>query len=640
MTTPALLPAVRAQLVIARQQLLRREAPTDPFDRVLAALDRRGCRIVRSSDSQVMAQCPAHDDRQPSLSITRAPENGRVLVRCFAGCPAEAIVRALGLRMRDLFPASRPLTLAELADEKGLPIEFLRDGFGVRDTPQGVTIPYYDTKGNVVATKLRMRAGDERRFSWPARLPLMPYGLNLLSAAREAGVLWIAEGETDTWTLLIHGLPTLGLPGASTVRTLQLAYLDGVARIVVAKHRDAGGERFVESLRKRLFDFDWSGEFLVVESPVGKDVNDLHVDNPETFRERLKEATDAARPIAIDRAQANGPVLVRLSDVAPERIEWLWRQRLAVGKLHLLIGDPGLGKSLVTCDLAARITRGTRWPDGEPAPEGDVLILAAEDNPADTIRPRIEKFGGDVSRVQILQGIWRDNAERLFSLTTDLSDLETAIRDTQARFIVLDPLNAYIGSGVDTYRDDVVKRLLAPLTTLASATGACIVGICHLTKNRERGAIHRAQGSVAWVGSARLVLALGKDPGDDQRRLLVGVKSNLAALPAGLAFTITDGPTLNWAAEPVTMDADTLLGALETPAARSAQREAEALLRDLLAGGPVAASDVLKAGRVNGLSETALFLARKSLGIRSVRQGGFGSQGAWVWSMATAPEQK
>src|SRR6185503_8986177 len=143
----------------------------------------------------------------------------------------------------------------------------------------------------------------------------------------------------------------------------------------------------------------------------------------------------------------DGPVLVTLADVEAEDVEYVWRPRVPRGKVTIIAGDPGGGKTYVTSgDMAARISRGLAWPDGGRAPLGSVLILTAEDGPADTLRPRLERCGGDPSRVHVLQGVRVDGDERHFSLEHDLMMLEAALVSTSAIAAFVDPLSAYLGS--------------------------------------------------------------------------------------------------------------------------------------------------------------------------------------------------
>ncbi len=239
-------------------------------------------------------------------------------------------------------------------------------------------------------------------------------------------------------------------------------------------------------------------------------------------------------PLDIGKAagKETSAVLVRLADVAAEDVEWLWKNRIALGKLTLIVGDVGVGKTYLTTDIAARVTQGTGWPDG--APSGDpshVIILTSEDGIADTLRPRLDRQGGDPTRVDVLRAVQlgdRDG-ESAFNLERDLPALEGAIVATQARVVVADPLSAYLGTK-DSYKDAEIRGLLTPLADLAERRRVAILGLLHLTKAQQRRILHRVQASIAFVAQARTVLAVGEDP-DTGRRLVAPLKNNLGPLP-------------------------------------------------------------------------------------------------------------
>lgn len=327
----------------------------------------------------------------------------------------------------------------------------------------------------------------------------------------------------------------------------------------------------------------------------------------------------------------NGSMLVRLSGVEPENVSWLWPGRIPRGKLSLFIGDPGLGKSFTLLDVAARISNGQLWPDRGEAPVGNIVLLTAEDGLADTVRPRFDRLGGDPRAVSVLRAIKHDGAERPFSLTRDLPALEAAITGTGAVLVVVDPLSAFLG-GTDSYKDSEVRGVLAPLAGLAERHGVAVVSILHMSKDAQRRALYRAQGSIAFVAAARSVFAVAEDPEESGRRFLVPVKVNLAPLPPTLAFRITaDGP--QWEPNPVEIDAETALGGLGISEDRTERCDAERFLRELLENGEVAAAEVFKAAKANGIAERTLKRAKQRLEVRVRHAGQPGQQGAWFWSL-------
>lgn len=330
----------------------------------------------------------------------------------------------------------------------------------------------------------------------------------------------------------------------------------------------------------------------------------------------------------------DGPVLVQLSTVAPEAVTWLWPNRFALGKLGEIIGNPGDGKSQITIDIASRITRGRGWPDGGVAPEGAVILLAAEDGIADTIRPRVDQAGGDPERVYILRAVRVEGQECPFNLERDLAALERAIAEHQAALVVIDPLSAYLGER-DSYKDSEIRAILTPLAALAESYRVAIIGILHMTKAAQRKLLLRAQGSIAFVAQARTVLAVGEDPEQPGRYLLAGVKNNIGPKAPALAYRLTDAG-LAWEAAPVTGTADVLLAEDEVTT-RTERREhdtAGSFLRDLLAHGPVASKQIEIDAKANGIAQRTLWRAKATLGIVADRSRTTeGNTGPWYWRL-------
>ena len=356
--------------------------------------------------------------------------------------------------------------------------------------------------------------------------------------------------------------------------------------------------------------------------------------------ERLADGAACAEPV---ETLPQVPVLVCLADVQPQPVEWLWPDRFALGKLTLIAGDPGLGKGLVTLYMAARVSRGLPWPDAqdEPNPCGGVVLLSAEDDLADTIRPRLDAAGADANRVVAVQAVrhlgseGNTPSEAPFSLTTDLPALGRAIEEAgNCRLVVIDPVSAYLG-GKDSYKDSEVRALLHPLSELAARHRVAVVAVTHLRK-AGGSAMYRAMGSLAFVAAARAAWGVSKDKQDPQRRLMVPLKNNLAADVSGLAYTIrSDGsrgaPVVEWESQPITVTADEALAVDDgAGGGRSALSEAVDWLRDVLARGPVKAKDVKRQADDDGIAARTLDRAKAMLGVQGTRDG-FG--GPWVWRL-------
>jgi len=239
------------------------------------------------------------------------------------------------------------------------------------------------------------------------------------------------------------------------------------------------------------------------------------------------------------------PVGTLLSQVQGEEVHWLWQRRLPLGKLTTLDGDPGLGKSNLTLDIAARVSTGREMPDGTPGIAGGagVVLIAPEDGLADTIQPRLQRAGANLSRIVSISSIPTLNPntnytyERPFMLPFDFKILQKAIERVQAKLVVIDPLMA-IFSSKDTYKDNEVRMALAPVQRLIEQAGTACLMVRHLSKTSGTNALYRAGGSIAFIAIARSGLMVLKDPTDESKRVLAHVKSNLSVGAANLSFSV------------------------------------------------------------------------------------------------------
>jgi hypothetical protein len=275
---------------------------------------------------------------------------------------------------------------------------------------------------------------------------------------------------------------------------------------------------------------------------------------------------------------------ISLADVKPQRVGWLWKGRIPLGKLTVIDGDPGTGKSAFVTDLVARISAGRAMPDGSQVEASGAVLLNAEDGLRDTIRPRLAAAGADLSRVLALATVPdRDGTERLLSLPKDIPVLRRGVEQVRARFVVVDPLMAFLSGNVDAHRDQDIRRALAPLARLAEETGAAVVVIRHLNKTPGGNPLYRGGASIGIVGAARSALLVAKHPEDPKRRVLAGVKSNLAGAPLSLAFVLREAANgavrVEWKGE-TPLDAAALLAA---PTDEEERRELIAL-RDVVVG--------------------------------------------------------
>jgi putative DNA primase/helicase len=337
-----------------------------------------------------------------------------------------------------------------------------------------------------------------------------------------------------------------------------------------------------------------------------------------------------------------------LSDIEAKPVCWLWPGRIARGKLTIIAGNPGLGKSQITASIAAVVTSGGSWPvdRGRCEPCG-VLFLTAEDDPADTLRPRLEAAGANLARIRVIDGVVQgftgggDRRSRTFSLEHDLQALDAKLAELGGvAVVVIDPITAYLGD-TDSHKNADVRGLLAPLSELASRHSVAIIGVSHLSKAAGAKALMRVIGSVAFVGAARAAYLVTSDPDDKTRRLFLPLKNNLGPDATGLAFRIEGaivespaGPLetsrVSWESEPVPMTADEAMEADRGSGSTSALDAAKDWLSETLAVGSLAADEVFDRANADGIARKTLQRASKALGVQKAK---LAMAGGWSWSL-------
>jgi putative DNA primase/helicase len=579
-----------------------------------------------------MARCPAHDDRQASLSVT-VGDDGRALVHCHAGCSIHAVTDALGIAAADLFqPRPKGMTTA-LAPRHSEP------------SAKPALYVIRTLEGEPAAIHERVDTASGKRLTW--RQPDGTSGLNgtptadlpLFGSERLAGwdvsrPVLIVEGEKAALALLRSGFRALGtVTGASSAPSVNVLQSLRDHHVIVWPDADDAGRKHMHKVAERLTGIVASLRLLTwSEAPEHGDAADLLAGGSAADVDRLLES---AQPLT-----APGPVLIRLEAVQREALSPLWDGRLYRGKLHGVEGDPGLGKSTAMLDIAARLSRGAAMPDGTPGigPSG-VVILGAEDGLADTVRPRLEAAGADLSRIVALTAIVDAGGERLPALPLDLGAIETAIREVDAVLVIVDPLMAFLDASVNSWRDQDVRRALAPAARLAERTGCAVVFIRHLNKSAGSHAMYRGGGSIGIVGAARVALLVAADPDDEERRVMATIKNNLAPHPPSLAFRLVGDEVIGaarveWLGESGHR-ASALLAIPTDEGERGALDEAVDILRTILSDGPVLAKDAEREAYAAGVKRRTLDRARKAAGVRAQRVGGLGRDGRWQWSLGS-----
>lgn len=643
---------------------------------VLQALRDSGCSPKRSGNGW-KSLCPSHDDHEPSLSIGIG-NDGRVLLKCHAGCETRVVLAALGLRFKDLNAHDTSAAFSSPARTAGSSTKRKGNRSGTRvfatakeavayleshHGPRSRLWKYRNAVGRPTGMVLRWDK-DEGKFFKPVSrvpggwaikgmdIPRPLYRLKELVASSPSTPVFVVEGEKAADAAIMLGLLATTSPhGSNAAAKADWSYLSG-RHIVLLPDHDAAGHRYAAEVCElalaagaasiKILDLSkiWA------DLPKGGDIADLvelwsgELEPLRAEVEAAVKATTAVEPTPIDGT----PKITRLAEVKAENVQWLWPNRFAIGKLTLVAGDPGLGKSFLTLDMAARVSSGLPWPDSQERRQrsGGVVLLSAEDGLADTIRPRLDAAGANVERVVALEAVQsRDRSgksgTRGFDLTRDLGALEQAVRSvTDCRLVVIDPITAYLGK-IDSHKNAEIRAVLAPLAALAASHGVAVVAVTHLNKAAGGAAIYRTMGSLAFAAAARSAWAVTKDPQDKERRLLLPIKNNVSRDAGGLAYRVVDDgqdgrALVRWEPGVVELDVDEALGGQVNERVGGPLQEATDWLRDVLVDGPQPAAELKHRAKIDGIAQRMLDRAKKELGVQATREG-FGSAGRWMWSM-------
>jgi hypothetical protein len=341
-----------------------------------------------------------------------------------------------------------------------------------------------------------------------------------------------------------------------------------------------------------------------------------------------------------------GLALTCVADIEARAVEWLWPGRIARGKVTLIAGHPGLGKSQLALSVAATVTSGAAWPvDEGEAEQGSVIILSAEDDAADTIKPRLLATGADVSRCHILGAVAEKSengseCRRMFSLDEDLGRLAQVLHSrSDMALVIIDPVTAYLGE-LDAHKNADVRGALALLADLAAQFNVAVVAITHFRKSTDGDAILKVSGSLAFVAAARAAYVVVKDKEHDGRRLFLPIKNNLGDDTTGYAFviepcTVADGIDtcrVAWEPDIVTISADEALAPSPKEEVLGEKLvEAIDFLRDRLKDGPALQIEIEADARATGLSWATVRRAAAQIGVKPRKRPG--KDGGWEWRL-------
>lgn len=313
--------------------------------------------------------------------------------------------------------------------------------------------------------------------------------------------------------------------------------------------------------------------------------------------------------------------LLRMSDVAEEEIKWLWYPYIPQGKLTIVQGDPGEGKTTFVLALVSLLTTGTPVPESEESSEScNVIYQTAEDGLGDTIKPRLTSLGADCSRVLVI-----DETKRELSMSDER--LEQAIIQTGAKLLVLDPIQAYLGSDVDMHRANEIRPIVKRLGAMAERNDCAVILVGHMNKAQGAKSAYRGLGSIDFRAAARSVLLIGRSKDNPSVRIAAHDKSSLAPEGKGIVFELNCDNGFAWKGYCDATSDDILSGKgnLQTKT-----EQAEQLIRELLAEGSVPSEELFRVASDAGISERTVKIAKQNLGVVSVRDGN-----RWLSTLAT-----
>lgn len=394
-----------------------------------------------------------------------------------------------------------------------------------------------------------------------------------------------------------------------------------------------------------ILEDEYAGDLAVLATPtMGAATRDLLAPSlPPPVLQRLEALHPGLRARALDPGE--GVELVRADALTVEPIAWKWPGYLAGGKLHIVAGAPGTTKTTCTLAFGATISQAGRWPDGQRAELGSVLLWSGEDGIEDTLLPRLLAHGADLTRVQFVRGTRSDEGRRAFDPASDMAGLALAAsRIPDLALVVVDPIVLAVRGDSNTNGD--VRRGLMPLVELAERTGAAAIGVTHFSKGTTgRNPVERVTGSLAFGAAARIVLVAAKLPAEQGGgRALLRAKSNLGPDGGGFRFDVRTADAhgaetirLEWG-QAISGDAHDILATAERtedPHERAERDDAAHFLHEVLeeAGGSMDRREILVAAKRAGYSERSVERARGRLHIRT-RTVGFGANRRASWYLA------
>ena len=393
-----------------------------------------------------------------------------------------------------------------------------------------------------------------------------------------------------------HNYLSLGGVSGKALRQF-LSERPDVERVFLCLDADKAGEDACERLAGLLPD----NMSVTRIQPCMKDWNDVLVHRAEIPNHNYFKSIVLKEPSKPETVK-----IIRMSDVKLTPVEWLWKPYLPFGKLSVLQGNPGEGKTYFAMHLAAACTNGKLLPNMERMEPFNVIYQTAEDGLGDTVKPRLIEAGADLDRVLVI-----DDSD--VQLTLSDERIEKAIIENNARLVIIDPIQAYLGADVDMNRANEVRPIFMRLGQVAQRTGCAILLIGHLNKAAGMQSLQRGLGSIDIAAAVRSVMFIGKLKHDPTMRILTHEKSSLAPPGVSLAFSLGDEGGFRWVGE-YDITADEMLSGIE-PQRETKTQQAKDLICTLLAGGKqVLSEDIDKAALERGIPGRTVRDAKRELG--------------------------
>lgn len=631
---------------------------SSPNEFLSRALDAFGA--TAASSNQWRGKCPICGHSSLLISVgDKQPVTAWCSKECDKKAVNAAVYKAAGLELD-----SKAFTVTRFCEMKKLPRDWVVYYFAVLDdryVPKtgkpskntSVCFTYMNEDFSSAGRKFRF-SENSHKTAWMDYDPdrAIPYGLQAVKFCEENGIdtstVYIVEGESDTITLAYVGLCALGISGAPhgwKDRFAKIPVLEKAKNIVVIQEPDAAGEKFVQKVAASFP----RGKVWSMRLPA-KDASELWITSKteEDFAAAWNKAIDEA--MVVGSAPDTGEYTVeKLSSITPKPITWLWPGRIPKGKLTVFAGNPGVGKGLATCSLAAIATTGGQYPD-EAIAEHDpieVLMMFCEDDAEDTVVPRLMAAGADLDRIFRIKatvvGADSTKSERELAFDTDLKILKRFLADhPSVKLVIVDPISSYLGK-TKSNDEQEVRRVLVPLADLANETGVTFVLVAHFNKRSDVAALHKIMGAVAMTGVARATWLFTEDKEDEDdtegRYLMLQGKLNVGRKQKGLEYTIGSKRVLPEPAETTgaiiwgnatDVTADKALGSIGAfgDAGGSKVKAAGEWIVEFLGDGEKPATEVWATAKAAGIAEKTLKRAKKEVGVVTAQR-----DDAWFWRL-------